>query len=71
MDNFATYYDLFNLRPEASHQDLKAAYKRLVKQWHPDRFASDPVNLRIAEEKIKTINIAYEALKKSMGFSRR
>ncbi|QQE65423.1 hypothetical protein GFS31_21110 [Leptolyngbya sp. BL0902] len=63
MDEFAAYYTLFNLRPEASPQDLKVAYKRLVKQWHPDRFATDPVNLSIAEEKIKTINIAYEALK--------
>ncbi len=63
MDEFATYYDIFNLQPGSSQQDLKEAYKRLVKQWHPDRFASDPINLKIAEEKIKTINIAYEALK--------
>lgn len=63
MDEFATYYNLFNLRPGYSPQDLKEAYKRLVKQWHPDRFASDPANLKIAEEKIKTINVAYEALK--------
>lgn len=63
MDEFSTYYTLFNLPPSASQQDLKGAYKRLVKQWHPDRFANDPINLKIAEEKIKIINIAYEALK--------
>jgi WD40 repeat protein len=63
MDEFSTYYDLFNLQPNSSQQDLKGAYKRLVKQWHPDRFANDPINLKIAEEKIKAINIAYEALK--------
>ncbi len=62
MSELDTYYQLFNLKPGASTQDLKQAYKQLAKQWHPDRFANDPVNARIAEEKIKAINVAYEIL---------
>lgn len=62
MSDFDTHYQLFALKPGASKQDLKQAYKRLVKQWHPDKFANDPANARIAEEKIKAINIAYEIL---------
>jgi WD40 repeat protein len=62
MSELDTYYQLFNLKPGASKQDLKQAYKRLAKQWHPDRFANDPTNARIAEEKIKAINVAYEIL---------
>ncbi|MGB6016916.1 MAG: DnaJ domain-containing protein [Nodosilinea sp.] len=67
MDNFAIYYDLFSLQPGASKQDLKQAYKRLAKQWHPDRFINDPDNLTIAEEKIKAINVAYEILNNHQG----
>lgn len=62
MSDFDTYYQLFSLKPGASKQDLKQAYKRFAKQWHPDKFASDPTNARIAEEKIKAINVAYELL---------
>lgn len=62
MSDLDTYYQLFALKPGASKQDLKQAYKRLAKQWHPDKFANDPANARIAEEKIKAINVAYELL---------
>ncbi|MBD1872447.1 DnaJ domain-containing protein [Nodosilinea sp. FACHB-131] len=62
MSEFDTYYQLFDLKPGASKQEVKQAYKRLVKQWHPDRFANDPINAKIAEEKIKVINVAYEVL---------
>ncbi|MBD2230315.1 DnaJ domain-containing protein [Phormidium tenue] len=62
MSDLDTYYQLFALKPGASKQDLKQAYKQLAKQWHPDKFANDPTNARIAEEKIKAINVAYEIL---------
>lgn len=62
MSELDTYYQLFNLKPGASKQELKQAYKRLAKQWHPDKFADDPESARIAEDKIKVINVAYEIL---------
>jgi WD40 repeat protein len=69
MSEFDTYYQLFNLKPGTSKQELKQAYKRLVKQWHPDRFVNDPISARIAEEKIKVINVAYEILQATQGSS--
>lgn len=63
MDDLRSSYELFGLRPESSKQDLKDAYKRLAKQWHPDRFVGEQINVSIAEEKIKAINAAYEVLK--------
>jgi COMPASS component SWD3 len=63
MDEISTNLRLFDLKPGASQQDLKFAYKRLVKQWHPDRFAHDPGKAKLAEEKIKEINLAYASLK--------
>ena len=63
MDEILNDFRLFGLDPKASREDLKEAYKRLVKQWHPDRLAQDMGNLKLAEEKIKEINIAYARLK--------
>ena len=63
MDEILDDFQLFGLDPKASRQDLKEAYKRLVKQWHPDRLAHDLSKVKLAEEKIKVINIAYARLK--------
>lgn len=55
-------YELLGVRPGASRQELKAAYRDLTKVWHPDRFAHDPRLQQKAEEKLKEINKAYEQL---------
>ena len=56
------FYELLGVRPGASRQELKAAYRDLTKVWHPDRFAHDPRLQQKAEEKLKEINEAYEHL---------
>ena len=55
-------YELLGVRPGASRQELKAAYRDLTKVWHPDRFTHDPRLQQKAEEKLKEINKAYEQL---------
>ena len=56
------FYEVLGLRPGASRQELKAAYRDLTKVWHPDRFTHDPRLQQKAEEKLKEINEAYEEL---------
>jgi hypothetical protein len=53
----------FDLREPVSFQDVKARYKDLVKKLHPDTNGGDPE----AEERLKTINQAYAALKMSFA----
>ncbi|MCG6135688.1 MAG: DnaJ domain-containing protein [Nostoc sp. LLA-1] len=55
-------YEILGLKPGASQGQVKQAYRKLVKIWHPDRFA-DPQQKQQAEEKIKDINVAYNKLK--------
>ncbi|MBW4616006.1 MAG: DnaJ domain-containing protein [Desmonostoc vinosum HA7617-LM4] len=55
-------YEILGLKPGASSAEVKRAYRKLVKIWHPDRFF-DEQQKREAEEKIKTINIAYNQIK--------
>ncbi len=56
------HYETLGLAPGASPELLKRAYLALVKRWHPDRFANDPAQQKLAEEKLRSINVAYEAL---------
>ncbi|MBD2680176.1 MULTISPECIES: tetratricopeptide repeat protein [Nostoc] len=55
-------YEILELEPGASPAQLKRAYRKLVKVWHPDRFF-DRKQKQEAEEKIKKINAAYNKLK--------
>ncbi len=55
-------YSILGLRIGASQDEIKQAYRDLVKIWHPDRFTDVEQKLQ-AEEKIKQINAAYEKLK--------
>lgn len=56
-------YDLLELPPTASDEEVRNAYRDLTKVWHPDRFAHDPTLRRKSEEKLKTINEAYETIR--------
>ncbi len=56
------HFEALNLKPGASPEEIKRGYLALVKRWHPDRFANDPEEQKLAEEKMRTINVAYEAL---------
>ncbi|MBE9036911.1 J domain-containing protein [aff. Roholtiella sp. LEGE 12411] len=55
-------YEILGLKPGASPEQVKRAYRKLVKIWHPDRFF-DQKQKQEAEEKIKQINVAYNKLK--------
>ncbi|HEY8511797.1 MAG TPA: J domain-containing protein [Cyclobacteriaceae bacterium] len=51
------YYEILGVTDRASQEDIRAAYRRLVIQYHPDR-NPDPS----ATEKIREINVAYDVL---------
>lgn len=57
------YYEILGLKPGASPQEVKKAYRCLAKDWHPDRFINNSDLKHKAEAEIKKINQAYEALK--------
>uniref|UniRef100_A0A7C4CA42 Chaperone protein DnaJ n=1 Tax=candidate division WOR-3 bacterium TaxID=2052148 RepID=A0A7C4CA42_UNCW3 len=53
------YYDVLGVPRTASAEEIKAAYRRLAKEYHPDR---NPDNRAEAEEKFKELSEAYEVL---------
>ncbi|HVS33340.1 MAG TPA: J domain-containing protein [Thermoanaerobaculia bacterium] len=56
-------YRILELRPGASEQEVTRAWRELIKVWHPDRFANDPLMRKRAEEKVKALNEAYETIR--------
>src|SRR3546814_6314230 len=55
------YYDTLGVQRDADAAALKAAYRKLAMQYHPDRNPGDTT----AEARFKEINEAYEVLKDS------
>ncbi len=52
------YYATLGLSRGASAEEIKAAYRKLSKELHPDKHKGD----KAAEEKFKAVNEAYEVL---------
>jgi molecular chaperone DnaJ len=53
------YYEVLGVSKTASPDDVKSAYRRLARQYHPDVAKEDP---KAAEAKFKEISEAYEVL---------
>ncbi len=56
------WYRTLELDHGASLQDVRRAYRRLVRLYHPDRFANDPEKLRAATEVSRRLTEAYNGL---------
>jgi len=57
--NYKDYYQVLGVAKNASEKDVKSAYRKLARKWHPD---ANPKNPKEAEEKFKEIAEAYEVL---------
>ncbi|HEV3195061.1 MAG TPA: DnaJ C-terminal domain-containing protein [Candidatus Cybelea sp.] len=57
--NFRDYYSILGVPKNAAEKDIKSAYRKLARKWHPD---ANPTNPKEAEEKFKEIAEAYEVL---------
>ena len=53
------YYEVLGVDRNASDDDLKKAFRKLAKKYHPD---ANPDNKEEAEKKFKEVNEAYEVL---------
>lgn len=55
-----TYYDILNLSPRATDEDVRRAYRALALRWHPDR---NPQNRDAATRYTAMLNTAYAHLR--------
>jgi len=57
-------YEVLGVRRDATDEEIKAAYKELVRKYHPDKYQNNPLS-DLAEEKLQEVNEAYDMLMKN------
>lgn len=63
-ESIENYCQIFGLSPEFTMQELQAAYREKVKQWHPDKLDGMASELKEhANRELARINEAYQRLK--------
>lgn len=63
-------YKILEIEKTASDEEVKKAYRRMAKKYHPDRVVTeDQAIKRGAEEKFKQVQKAYETIQKERGIS--
>ncbi len=57
-------YEVLGIREGASEDEIKKAYREMVKKYHPDQYQDNPLS-KLAEEKLREVNEAYDYLMKN------
>ena len=61
-------YTVLEISPNATNDEVKAAYRRMAMKYHPDRVSTlGPEVQKSAEEKFKQVQEAYATIKKQRG----
>jgi len=62
-------YKILEIDKNASNEDIKKAYRKMVKKYHPDKLVNmDEAYQKGAREKFNQVQEAYEKLQKERGF---
>ncbi|MGE9744758.1 J domain-containing protein [Bdellovibrio bacteriovorus] len=70
MNSQSSHYDILNVSKNASADEIRTAYRRLMKTYHPDRYQNDPQKLRAATEVMKKLNVSRDILMDPMARQR-
>lgn len=67
-DDVDSSYKILEIQKTASNDELKAAYRKMVKKYHPDKLRNiGPEHVKGAEEKFRQVQKAYEHIQKERG----
>jgi DnaJ like chaperone protein len=69
--SLADAYTVLNVSPQASDEQIKKAYRRLLSQHHPDKLVAKGLPeemMKLASERTHQIRSAYEAIREKHGF---
>ena len=57
------HFEILGVNKQSTKDEIKKAYRKKSKEWHPDKFANDEEKWQIAHLKFIKITEAYELLK--------
>ena len=63
-------YASLGLKSDASPQEIKRAYRKLISQYHPDKLISQGLPeemMEMSKKRVREINAAYDKIKASTG----
>ncbi len=55
-------YEVLGIKQDATDIEVKNAYRQLARKYHPDNFSNDSDMAKLAEERMKEINEAYDEI---------
>jgi DnaJ like chaperone protein len=65
-----TWYEVLQLAPSATADEVRVAYRHLILQYHPDKVATMGPEIReLAARKAQELNVAYAAGLRARGLS--
>jgi len=67
-DDLARYYETLGCEPDADMEQVKQAYRRMSRQYHPDAVAAKGLGqefMEFAKRKMQEINEAYQAIRRA------
>jgi len=71
INSLSQAYTVLGLKRDASPDEIKLAYRRLLKRHHPDKLAASGVStaeMARATEKTRELTAAYDRIREARGF---
>lgn len=59
-------FELLGVKPDSTFADAQAVYRKIQMRYHPDKFHDDDEFRRLAEEKAKAVNIAWDMVQEKL-----
>lgn len=68
LDQVTLAFELLGLSPSATQSEVKARFRALAKEWHPDLFTNDASKAAEASLRMSQINVAHSVICEARGW---